>query len=235
MRYLIQFILGIKSDRLNTDKTIHVRFLYVLLLSAIITGCGGFQAGKFLETSSKKFHDVFLDEPEVKDLEEKEKAEVKQEEIIPYEEPPAVEKTPSIEDVEPTKAVQDEPALQETKPQEEKEVVVDEVLESPVEKPDEPDSSELSATKTVLVKHNTLKFIPKKIIIKVGETVTWINEDKKKHNFISVQDGSTDELEIFHLAPPGDVWEHTFYEPGSYPYYCFIHSRMRGEIVVLPE
>lgn len=86
----------------------------------------------------------------------------------------------------------------------------------------------------VSVIRNTFTLDPQKLTIKAGDTVKWTNTDLQKHNLASVPgSGVTDELEIFSLMEPGDVYTHTFKSPGEYPYFCFIHNQMTGHITVV--
>lgn len=86
----------------------------------------------------------------------------------------------------------------------------------------------------ITVIRNTFRLNPQDITIKTGDTVKWTNTDELKHNLASVPgSGPTDELEIFTLMEPGDVYSHTFTLPGEYPYFCFIHNQMTGKITVV--
>jgi plastocyanin len=85
----------------------------------------------------------------------------------------------------------------------------------------------------IVVLKNTLKLNPDEIVIKAGETIRWTNQDGRKHFLASVPgSGETDELEIFALMEPGKVYQHTFNQPGEYPYFCFIHNQMTGHVTV---
>ena len=74
-------------------------------------------------------------------------------------------------------------------------------------------------------------FSPDNIIIKQGETVSWVNEDKVSHIFASmpvIGEGGifTPDIE------PGKDWKYTFDKPGDYYYLCFIHKGMVGKVTV---
>ena len=69
-----------------------------------------------------------------------------------------------------------------------------------------------------------------------GTTVTWSNDGRNEHDVLPVEgDDWGVEVEGFQ---PGDSYEHTFNEPGVYPYYCSIHGSttagMIGTVVVAP-
>ena len=89
-------------------------------------------------------------------------------------------------------------------------------------------------TYDVIIAANVFKFDPDKLTIKVGDTVRWSNRDERKHVLASVPgSGRTDDLEIFSDEfHPGTIYSHTFKERGQYPYFCFIHNKMTGLIIV---
>ncbi len=72
-------------------------------------------------------------------------------------------------------------------------------------------------------------FAPASVTIKVGETVTWTNEDTAGHT-ASTDDGSCRTATI----QKGEAASIRFDAPGEYPYICSIHPRMTGSVVVEP-
>ena len=77
------------------------------------------------------------------------------------------------------------------------------------------------------------EFIPALLTIKVGEAVTWINEDDRGHPVASIPGQGTNDKEIFtQPIAPGKSWSHTFKKAGEYPYFCYIHYVMMGAIIV---
>lgn len=67
-----------------------------------------------------------------------------------------------------------------------------------------------------------------------GTTVRWANRGRQDHDVVPVEGGGWGVgADRFH---PGDVYEHTFDEPGTYAYYCTIHGTpdrgMIGTIIV---
>lgn len=78
-----------------------------------------------------------------------------------------------------------------------------------------------------------LVFEPALLRIKPGDTVIWVNKSEKAHIFASIPGAGTNDKEIFSpMVNPGGSWEHTFQNPGDYPYFCFIHRNMLGAIMV---
>ena len=89
---------------------------------------------------------------------------------------------------------------------------------------------------TVEVKLGTdagmLAFEPSTVNIKAGDTVKFVNNKLAPHN--AVFDGH-DELSHSDLAfAPGESWEETFTEAGTYDYYCEPHrgAGMVGKVIV---
>ena len=73
---------------------------------------------------------------------------------------------------------------------------------------------------------------PNPIEVKVGETVTWINNDSSRH---TVTSSSNDNSNTFDsdILRPGETFSFTFDKEGQYPYFCTLHPNMAGSVVVL--
>ncbi len=74
------------------------------------------------------------------------------------------------------------------------------------------------------------------LVIPVGATVEWINQDRAPHTVTS-SDGSLFESGTLRQ---GDTFRFTFTEPGEYPYYCRFHGAadgqgMAGKIIVTEQ
>lgn len=63
--------------------------------------------------------------------------------------------------------------------------------------------------------------------VPVGTTVRWVNRDPVGHT-VTPDDGDWGSP----LIGPGEVFEHTFSEPGRYPYHCIPHPYMKSSVVV---
>jgi plastocyanin len=70
-------------------------------------------------------------------------------------------------------------------------------------------------------------FSPNPVEVKVGETVTWINDDSGRHTVTS-KDGVFDSQ----LMGKGQSFSYTFDKAGGYPYFCEPHPNMVGTVVV---
>jgi plastocyanin len=70
-------------------------------------------------------------------------------------------------------------------------------------------------------------FSPNPVDIKVGETVTWINDDFGRHTVTS-KDGVFDSG----MMGKGQSFSYTFDKAGEYTYHCEPHPNMVGTVVV---
>ncbi len=87
----------------------------------------------------------------------------------------------------------------------------------------------------VVIAKDSYAFDPPRVAIEVGDTVRWRNEDTRRHLTSSIPGfGPDTNLEIFcEDLYAGKACSHTFNKPGRYPYFCFVHNRMQGEVVVV--
>jgi len=111
-------------------------------------------------------------------------------------------------------------------------------------------SGQGSSGQTVAMPDN-LMFEPKAATIETGETVRWTNESDIEHTVTAYVDEIPDEAAYFAsggfeseraarnrvtegLIAPGENYEHTFEEPGTYGYFCIPHegSGMVGTVRV---
>lgn len=71
-------------------------------------------------------------------------------------------------------------------------------------------------------------FTPETLTVRSGETITWINRDEEPHTVVSVE-------KQFKKSAPLDtdeVFTITAGAPGTYTYFCSVHPKMTGTIVV---
>lgn len=68
---------------------------------------------------------------------------------------------------------------------------------------------------------------PNPIEAKVGETVTWVNDDSAVHTATA-----NDRIFDSSILAKGDAFSFTFEKAGEYPYYCDVHPNMVGSVVV---
>jgi plastocyanin len=71
---------------------------------------------------------------------------------------------------------------------------------------------------------------PNPIEIKVGDTVTWINNDSSPHTVTSSSNNSNFDSNVLRR---GETFSFTFDREGEYPYFCTLHPSMVGTVVVV--
>jgi plastocyanin len=77
------------------------------------------------------------------------------------------------------------------------------------------------------VKIDNFVFGPQTITIPVGGTVTWTNSDDIPHTAVS-----TDGVFKSKVMDTDEKFSYTFTKAGTYSYYCSIHPKMTGKVVV---
>lgn len=71
-------------------------------------------------------------------------------------------------------------------------------------------------------------FAPMELRIKRGDTVTWVNNEKRvSHSVLLI--GRNEESERFF---PGEKWSRAFPEAGRFEYRCGPHPEMLGVVIV---
>jgi plastocyanin len=72
-------------------------------------------------------------------------------------------------------------------------------------------------------------FSPPEVKIRVGDTVKWVNREKRtSHSVLFPAEGGRESERIF----PDENWQRQFTLPGHYPYTCGPHPEMKGLVVV---
>jgi plastocyanin len=80
---------------------------------------------------------------------------------------------------------------------------------------------------TLEVKIDNFSFGPAELTVPVGTTVTWTNRDDIPHTVVS-----NDKLFKSKVLDTDEKFSFTFSKPGTYPYFCSIHPKMTGNVVV---
>jgi plastocyanin len=83
------------------------------------------------------------------------------------------------------------------------------------------------STATADVKIDNFVFTPQTVTVAVGATVTWTNKDDIPHTAVS-----TEGVFKSKVMDTDEKFSYTFTKAGTYPYYCSIHPKMTGKIVV---
>ena len=77
------------------------------------------------------------------------------------------------------------------------------------------------------VKIDNFSFGPQTLTVPAGTTVVWTNRDDIPHTVVS-----TDGVFKSKVRDTDENFSYTFAKPGTYPYFCSIHPKMTGKIVV---
>ena len=80
---------------------------------------------------------------------------------------------------------------------------------------------------TAEVKVDNFSFGPGTLTVAVGTTVTWTNRDDIPHTVVS-----TDKVFKSKVLDTDEKFSFTFSKVGTYPYFCSIHPKMTGSVVV---
>lgn len=86
-----------------------------------------------------------------------------------------------------------------------------------------------AAQQTAAVTIQEYRFSPAEVRIKAGDTVKWINREKRtSHSVLFPAENGLESERMF----PQESWQRTFAQPGIYPYRCGPHEEMKGVVVV---
>ena len=83
------------------------------------------------------------------------------------------------------------------------------------------------AAATAEVKIDNLSFGPGTVTVAVGTTVVWTNRDDIPHTVVS-----TDGVFKSKVLDTDEKFSYTFTKAGAFPYFCSIHPKMTGKVVV---
>ena len=88
-------------------------------------------------------------------------------------------------------------------------------------------SAAAASSEVTDVKIDNFSFGPQSVTVAVGTEVRWTNHDDIPHNTVS-----EDKVFKSTTLDTDQQFTYTFTKPGTYKYYCSIHPRMTGTIVV---
>src|SRR6266849_6682860 len=88
-------------------------------------------------------------------------------------------------------------------------------------------SAQEKAATSADVKIVNFSFGPATLSVTVGTTVTWTNRDDIPHTVVS-----TDKVFKSKVLDTDEKFSYTFTKAGTYPYFCSIHPKMTGQVVV---
>ena len=88
-------------------------------------------------------------------------------------------------------------------------------------------SAKEEAASMMEVKIDNFSFGPTSLVVSVGTTVTWTNRDDMPHTVVS-----NDKVFKSKLLDTDEKFSFTFTKTGTYPYFCSLHPKMTGQVVV---
>jgi len=88
-------------------------------------------------------------------------------------------------------------------------------------------ANDQAAAANAEVKIDNFSFGPETLTVRVGTTVTWTNRDDIPHTVVS-----TDGVFKSKVRDTDEKFSYTFAQVGTYPYYCSVHPKMTGKVVV---
>ena len=97
----------------------------------------------------------------------------------------------------------------------------------PIAITDVPLEPEMTKAGLTEVSVDNFSFSPATATVRVGSTITWTNRDDIPHTVVS-----TEQKFKSPVLDTGEQFSHRFDTPGTYKYFCSIHPKMTGQIVV---
>jgi plastocyanin len=88
-------------------------------------------------------------------------------------------------------------------------------------------NAQQAAPATMEVKIDNFSFGPGTITVPAGTTVTWTNRDDIPHTVVSTEGAFKSKV-----LDTDERFSFTFSKSGNYPYFCSIHPKMTGKVVV---
>jgi plastocyanin len=80
---------------------------------------------------------------------------------------------------------------------------------------------------TMEVKIDNFTFGPAELAVPAGTTITWTNRDDIPHTVVS-----SDKVFKSKVLDTDEKFSSTFRTPGTFAYFCSIHPKMTGRVVV---
>ena len=79
------------------------------------------------------------------------------------------------------------------------------------------------------VKIDNFSFAPAALTVSVGSTVTWTNRDDIPHTVVSADDPKAFKSKVLDTD---EKFSFTFTKAGTYAYFCSVHPKMTGKVIV---
>ena len=75
---------------------------------------------------------------------------------------------------------------------------------------------------------DNFSFAPATLTVPAGTEVTWVNHDDIPHTVVSENKATFKS----HALDTGGKFSFAFSEAGTYPYFCSLHPKMTGKVIV---
>ena len=82
---------------------------------------------------------------------------------------------------------------------------------------------------SVEVKIDNFSFGPASLTVSAGSTVTWTNRDDIPHTVVSADDPKVFKSKVLDTD---EKFSFTFTKAGTYAYFCSVHPKMTGKVIV---
>jgi plastocyanin len=90
-------------------------------------------------------------------------------------------------------------------------------------------SSPQGAPAVVEAAIDNFSFKPAVLTVPVGTTIVWTNRDDIPHTVVSTDDPKAFKSKVLDTD---EKFSYTFTKAGTFPYFCSIHPKMTGQVVV---
>jgi 3',5'-cyclic-AMP phosphodiesterase len=100
-------------------------------------------------------------------------------------------------------------------------------VDHPIAITDVPLEAEMQSASAHDIAVDNFSFAPAATSVPAGTTITWTNHDDVPHNIVS-----TERKFKSPVLDTDERFSHRFDAPGTYPYFCSLHPRMTGQVVV---
>jgi len=88
--------------------------------------------------------------------------------------------------------------------------------------------TDVTTTKQNKIEIKDFAFNPQTLTVRAGEKITWINRDEEPHTVVSVEK----QFKKSTALDTDQEFTITAGAPGTYTYFCSVHPKMTGTIVV---
>ena len=88
---------------------------------------------------------------------------------------------------------------------------------------------EAAETRPNTIEIKDFAFNPQTLTVKAGEKITWVNRDDEPHTIVSVEK----QFKKSSALDTDQEFTVTAGAPGTYTYFCSVHPKMTGTIVVV--